>query len=396
MQSVGQLPEVLDRRLDLRLRLVHLGVVFSGRGPQQAQAQQQADEALLGAVVEVALEPAPLAVSRLDDAHPRVGESAQLGQSLGAQPLVLEAQPGCRDDLTNRILVVEQAGAVHQDRDLLAALDEPARRTSGPGRHVHHREIDVAIGAVDEIRHLQRRVVQPLGQRLAHAAGRCLPVQVDDEAGDAAPHGSRSQQAEPDRDGQCRQTRELHPPQALVRRRTAHEATLEAQDELRGHGHQVEDTDRPHRATRPARRRTHPSQAQKQDQHGDRGPRESDRHRGSRRAPWTAPGRRARAPGWSDSPSSPEPAGRRTARAGAPGHRRTREPPPRAGSGLRARSTRPDGNASTAQVAATGTAVARSRPTENTAAESDPAAVAPGMSHSVTSNRTATRTSSQP
>ena len=39
-------------------------------GPQQAQGQRQRHEALLGAVVEVALEPAALGVGGLEDPRP--------------------------------------------------------------------------------------------------------------------------------------------------------------------------------------------------------------------------------------------------------------------------------------------------------------------------------------
>ena len=78
----------------------------------QAQAQRQRDEALLGAVVEVALEAAALGVAGLDDARPRGGEplarvgvGQRLGDQLGevAQPAlgVLAEPAGSRAEATS-------------------------------------------------------------------------------------------------------------------------------------------------------------------------------------------------------------------------------------------------------------------------------------------------------
>ena len=77
MDAAGELAQLPDRDLDLCRGLVRrrdrLGVraAFPAEpGPQQAQRQRQRDEALLGAVVEVALQPAPLGVGRLEDPRP--------------------------------------------------------------------------------------------------------------------------------------------------------------------------------------------------------------------------------------------------------------------------------------------------------------------------------------
>ena len=48
---------------------------------------------LLGAVVEVALEPAPLDISGLDDARARFAEVVELRQHLGLEALILEREP---------------------------------------------------------------------------------------------------------------------------------------------------------------------------------------------------------------------------------------------------------------------------------------------------------------
>ena len=62
----------------------------------ELQRHPEAEQPLLGAVVEVALEPPPLVVAGLDDPRPRGAKLRELGAQLGLQPLVLEREPRCR------------------------------------------------------------------------------------------------------------------------------------------------------------------------------------------------------------------------------------------------------------------------------------------------------------
>ena len=73
VDAAGQLAQLLQRRRELlagrlQKRVRRVGVGVEPR-PSEAQRKRERDEPLLGAVVEVSLEPAPLGVARLDDAR---------------------------------------------------------------------------------------------------------------------------------------------------------------------------------------------------------------------------------------------------------------------------------------------------------------------------------------
>ena len=114
--------------------------------PREAKRERERDEPLLRAVVEVALEPPPLGVARLDDARPRRAQLLELRAHLGLQALVLEREPGRGGDLVDELLVVEQAGRVPEHGDVASLPDEArslltlavdrasARRPDGPAR----------------------------------------------------------------------------------------------------------------------------------------------------------------------------------------------------------------------------------------------------------------------
>ena len=81
MDPAGELAQLLDRELELRRGLIRrgdrLGVLAGPSGepsPDAAQRERDRDEPLLGAVVEVALQPAALLVGRLDDPRPRAAD----------------------------------------------------------------------------------------------------------------------------------------------------------------------------------------------------------------------------------------------------------------------------------------------------------------------------------
>ena len=61
---------------------------------RQPQVHRQRHQPLLGAVVEVALDPAPLRVAGLDDPRPRGAQLLDLGPQLGVELLVLGAERG--------------------------------------------------------------------------------------------------------------------------------------------------------------------------------------------------------------------------------------------------------------------------------------------------------------
>ena len=68
----------------------------------EAQREPDREQALLRAVVEVALDPPALGVGRRHDPRPRVAHDQQLRAQLGLQPRVLERQPRRRADARPR------------------------------------------------------------------------------------------------------------------------------------------------------------------------------------------------------------------------------------------------------------------------------------------------------
>ena len=77
-------------------------------------AERERDQALLRAVVQVALESAALGVGGRDDARARRPQLRQVGAPRGVQPLVLERQSRGGGDLGHECGVVEQSAAVHE------------------------------------------------------------------------------------------------------------------------------------------------------------------------------------------------------------------------------------------------------------------------------------------
>ena len=153
VDAAGQLSQLLERAGELRLRapeqLVRLRIAGGQHALAGSQGERDRDEALLRAVVEVALEPAALGVAGLDDARARGGQfAARLG--------VGERQ---RDEL-------------REVRDpLLRALRE--RRL--PHRRDDHRSPQPPA---EHDRRAHRRAQPELAQQLGHRAGDAL-VAVD-------------------------------------------------------------------------------------------------------------------------------------------------------------------------------------------------------------------------
>ena len=99
-------------------------------GAGELQRERERDESLLGAVVQVALEPAPLSVAGGDDPHAGGAQVGELREQLGVQALVIEREAGARGDLVDQSRVIEQARPVGQQRDLDAVAHERCGRVA--------------------------------------------------------------------------------------------------------------------------------------------------------------------------------------------------------------------------------------------------------------------------
>ena len=146
--------------------------------PQHAQLQRERDELLLGAVVQVALDPAARRVAGLHDPQARHAQLLHARLQVGLQTLVVERQRsgrgGGRDQLRGRVErgVVDDRGdapAVAVDRGPGPARARLGQRDRVPGL-IHEA---LAVGQpVDDV---HRPVAEALGQHLAHRAARRQP-----------------------------------------------------------------------------------------------------------------------------------------------------------------------------------------------------------------------------
>ena len=81
-----------------------------GVGHGQPQFERGREQALLGAVVHIALESAAGDVGGLDDARPGRAQVVELGEDLGAQPLVVDGEAGGGADLPLEVVRARRRG----------------------------------------------------------------------------------------------------------------------------------------------------------------------------------------------------------------------------------------------------------------------------------------------
>ena len=103
-------------------------------GPGQAQVEDDGQQALLCAVVEVVLQAPPGLVRRRDDPRPRVAQLLELGEHLGAQRLVLDRQPRRGAEEALELAAGKRGGVVDDDRQQAAAARDARRRPAGRRR----------------------------------------------------------------------------------------------------------------------------------------------------------------------------------------------------------------------------------------------------------------------
>ena len=91
---------------------------------------QQGDEPLLGAVVEVAAEPAALAVARLDDPRARLAQGLDARPQLDLEAVVLDRQRGASARRQQR--GSPRARGVHEHADALPAVTSSVATVPSP------------------------------------------------------------------------------------------------------------------------------------------------------------------------------------------------------------------------------------------------------------------------
>ena len=142
-------------------------------GAREPDVQRHRDQPLLGAVVQVALEPPPLLEPDLEHALARAAQLGDLRAQLGVQPLVLEREPGGRPHRLHVPAHLRQRRVVHDRGHALAVAVHLRDRSRG----VPEGQLVLAPARVDVVpllgqpeQELERRVLERLGERVAHPA----------------------------------------------------------------------------------------------------------------------------------------------------------------------------------------------------------------------------------
>src|SRR3954451_24356666 len=141
---------------------------------EQAELERERDQALLGAVVQVALQSLPLPLSGLDHASARSLQLLQMRLLFGLQACILERNAGCRRYRAQQLgLVVEDRIVDKRGDGLSVPVDQGCRVERRLVRELDRLTFEIRVGSklgkpVDE---RQRRVAQHAGERVPQIGG---------------------------------------------------------------------------------------------------------------------------------------------------------------------------------------------------------------------------------
>jgi hypothetical protein len=267
-----ELPQLLDGCRNVCARGVEEldspGSRVEARG-HQLQRDRERDQTLLGAVVEVALEPAPFGVTRLDDARTRGAELFEPGTKVRLQTLVLERDPGRGGDRADQLRLVAERTVVderrHTDPVSLHERREPPVAVRGE-RNRPAVDVHVRVVLRNPVGECERGIVKRPGERVPQGARRTCLAQLDEEVA----HGGSCQPGaqEPGEKGNRHGREENEGDTVEEQRPPAHHVDREDDgvDEQRGHA----DEDGRH-YTAKRRAGVQPPANQDGDDHGDGG-----------------------------------------------------------------------------------------------------------------------------
>ena len=188
---MGELPQLLQGRLRLVGRLgeqrsggrVAVGL---GLGAGEPEVVGEGQQALLGAVVQVAFQPAAFAVAGLDDADAGGAQLVELGERLGLQPFVLQRQPDGGAELT---LQVGQRRGVGDNRDPAAVANQGGDRAAGCGDRLGDRPaggVHIVLGVGQPVGDLELGIADGLGECRLQRPGWGRLAQAGRDPGDGA------------------------------------------------------------------------------------------------------------------------------------------------------------------------------------------------------------------
>ena len=196
--------------------------------------QREGDEPLLGAVVQVALEPAALRRAGLDEPGARRPQLLDARAQLRLQALVLDREAGRGGDGAHELGVVAQRAVVHDRAHERARRARPASRRAAGSSSLGQRDrvaagVDPALLVLEPVDDLQRAVAQRVGQQLAQARP-VLAAHPLQQVGDGAAAARRASAASPNRkpygvsgegddaeqhQRRCRRRRDRRPPRSV-------------------------------------------------------------------------------------------------------------------------------------------------------------------------------------
>ena len=194
VDAARELAQLLERVGELvargRRELLRLGGVAPDVGAEHPQLERERDEPLLGAVVQVALEPAALGVAGRDDALARRLHLGEPGLRLRQEALVLEGHRRRGAHRLDHLRVVVERRVVDDRRHLAAvALDRRARPVRRDRRHQH--APPVGVGVARASRAAGRRA-RASGRRASGRAPPAAPRRASRSARGRAARGRRA------------------------------------------------------------------------------------------------------------------------------------------------------------------------------------------------------------
>ena len=170
---------------------------------QQAQLERDRDEPLLGAVVEVALEPAALGVARRHDPLARRPQLHDARAQLGLEALALDRDVRGRAHHLQQLRLVRQRRVVDERGDVLAVVVDERHRPPRARLGQRHRRpvgVDVGVEARQPVGEHERRVAERLRQHLAEPRESGALLERDDEVAHAGARELLGEHAEQERE----------------------------------------------------------------------------------------------------------------------------------------------------------------------------------------------------
>ena len=98
---------------------------------RELERHTEGEQPLLGTVVQVALQPAPLLIARTHDPRPRLAQLGKLRAQLGLQPLILHGEACGRPGRLEERRLIQQDRVVDDRRELISDESDCAVRSLG-------------------------------------------------------------------------------------------------------------------------------------------------------------------------------------------------------------------------------------------------------------------------